>query len=191
MAINYDEASVPMSQIEGWYSFVNGIRMYPKNVRLGSQGGMRHKLRKNIKMTPQKWFEKHLWYVLDRGKIRPVKDVYEACEFLGDIEKRRVDLTEINDDCSVSTVFLCLDHNHRLGLPILFETLIQGGPHDGRTWRYSAYQQAKKAHWEIVDALRAGEDPLPSVGEESLIWKMIQDMIDENSAGEEWKEIED
>ncbi|MCK9459533.1 MAG: hypothetical protein M0R80_07835 [Proteobacteria bacterium] len=143
-------------------------------------------------MTPEEtknWFRKRpLCYVLENGKIRPAKDILEAGAFMEDIEHRRVDLTEIDEECNVSTVFLCLDHNHSgVGLPILFETLIRGGPHDGKVWRFSAYGQAKKAHWEVVDALQAGELPCPSVGEEVWIWRMIEEMIDEDNAGEEWK----
>ena len=138
------------------------------------------------------WWEKMReyakgWYVLENGKIRPAKDLIEASAQLSDITTRRVDFTEL-ENCTVSTVFLGLDHNlSGKGTPILFETLIQGGEYDGCQWRYAAMGQAKKAHREIVDALQAGEEPCPTVGEEVWIWKMLEEMFEEDNSGEEWK----
>lgn len=116
---------------------------------------------------------------MENGKVRPAS-MWEAGKQLCDIESRRVDHTVIYDDCVVSTVFLVLDHNlSEEGLPILFETLVFGGPYDGTMWRSSALGQAKKIHWEIVDSLRAGESPNPSLGEEVWIWRMLREMFGE------------
>ena len=46
----------------------------------------------------------------------------------------------------VSTVFLGLDHNLDGGKPILFETMIFGGRHDGYQERYSTWEEAEKGH---------------------------------------------
>jgi hypothetical protein len=52
---------------------------------------------------------------------------------------------------TVSTVFLGLDHNFfDEGPPILFETMIFGGIHDGDMRRCSTYSQAEKMHAEEV-----------------------------------------
>lgn len=67
---------------------------------------------------------------------------------------RRVDATRINSKCSVSTVFLGLDHNHRGGEPILFETMIFGGPLDGEQWRYHTWEQAERGHAEAVSSAK-------------------------------------
>lgn len=57
---------------------------------------------------------------------------------------------------TVSTVFLGLDHNFAAGLgpsyaPILYETMIFGGRHDGDTWRYSTREDALSGHRVAVD----------------------------------------
>jgi len=50
----------------------------------------------------------------------------------------------------VSTVFLGLDHGWGDGPPILFETMIFGGPHDQRQWRYSTIEEAREGHKAAV-----------------------------------------
>lgn len=85
------------------------------------------------------------WYILQNGKARPAT-IWEAEKQLADINTRRIDHTTITNDCLVSTIFLVLDHNMSgQGPPILFETLIFGGPYDGTMWRSSALGQAKKS----------------------------------------------
>lgn len=58
---------------------------------------------------------------------------------------RRVALTE-NGDIRVSTVFRGIDHQFDNGPPLLFETLISGGPLDGEIERYSIWEQAAEGH---------------------------------------------
>jgi hypothetical protein len=54
-------------------------------------------------------------------------------------------------DIMVSTVFLGIDHNHSgRGAPILFETMVFGGPLDERGWRCSTYAQAQEQHGAVV-----------------------------------------
>lgn len=51
------------------------------------------------------------------------------------------------DDVLVSTVWLGLDHRFSgEGPPLIFETMIFGGDHDGEQWRYATLQQAKDGH---------------------------------------------
>jgi hypothetical protein len=55
----------------------------------------------------------------------------------------------------VSTVFLGLDHNYFRGpRPVLFETMVFGGPHDGSTWRYSTWDAAEVGHRRAVLLVR-------------------------------------
>lgn len=52
-----------------------------------------------------------------------------------------------DEEVTVSTVFLSLDHNHwGQGAPVLFETLVFGGPHDGRMSRYCTWDEAERGH---------------------------------------------
>jgi hypothetical protein len=65
------------------------------------------------------------------------------------------------DGQRVSTVFLCMDHSwsREEHAPILFETMIFGGPYDQEMWRYSTYDEAKAGHDRIVNCLKEGINP--------------------------------
>lgn len=64
---------------------------------------------------------------------------------------RTVGSTQITPDIRVSTVFLCLDHSYAPdGEPILWETMVFGGPHDGWQSRYTSYADAKEGHEWVV-----------------------------------------
>lgn len=98
-----------------------------------------------------------LFYILDH-EHRPVcvgEDVRAWGEFFRDIEKRRVATTEITADCFVSTVFLGIDRRYGgKGPPLLFETMIFGGPLDQHTWRYSSWDDAETGHAAAVRKAR-------------------------------------
>lgn len=55
---------------------------------------------------------------------------------------------------TVSTVFLGLDHNFGSGAPILFETMVFGGPLDGKEDRYATYSEAVAGHARMVRRVR-------------------------------------
>lgn len=65
---------------------------------------------------------------------------------------RTVKKTEVGD-AEVSTVFLGLDHNFGRGEPLLFETMVFGGEHDGDQDRYSTWEEAEKGHEKMVKSL--------------------------------------
>jgi|SRR5215831_2419481 len=46
----------------------------------------------------------------------------------------------------VSTVFLGFDYGWGVGPPVLWETMIFGGPHDQRQWRYTSRDEAEAGH---------------------------------------------
>lgn len=57
----------------------------------------------------------------------------------------------------ISTVFLGLDHNWGSGRPLLFETMIFGGPLNEQCWRTATWNEAQLAHRHAcaaVDALQ-------------------------------------
>lgn len=85
---------------------------------------------------------------------------------------RKVRLDVIGD-VTVSTVFLSLDHSFGDGPPVLFETMIFGGPHDQYQERYCTWDEAVAGH-EMAFKLAtspasAGQtDPVESIsGDES------------------------
>jgi len=85
-------------------------------------------------------------YILDRHT--PVKcDLVTWAEQFESVDDRRVAYDELSAEVNVSTVFLGLDHRFgRDGPPILFETMIFGGPHDEYQERYSTWDEAVAGH---------------------------------------------
>ena len=66
-----------------------------------------------------------------------------------------VDSTVINNE-TVSTVFLAIDHNFGYSSnpkPILFETMIFGGPRDQYQERYNTWDEALEGHNRIVNEI--------------------------------------
>jgi hypothetical protein len=60
-------------------------------------------------------------------------------------------------DVLVSTVFLGLDHNHSNdGPPIVFETLVFGGPNDQYMYRYATWDEAIAGHKRVCGDLTSG-----------------------------------
>jgi hypothetical protein len=100
-------------------------------------------------------------YILD-GKI-PVKTDLNTWGAWFENANRTVAKTVIDPgQCEVSTVFLGLDHSWS-GPPLLFETLVFGGPRDGLMDRYTTWEQAEKGHDDIVAEVKgslAGENLL-------------------------------
>ena len=61
-------------------------------------------------------------------------------------EQRIVARDAVGDDIVVSTVFLGLDHNWSGGPPVLWETMIFGGPDDEYQERYTSQEAALAGH---------------------------------------------
>jgi len=61
------------------------------------------------------------------------------------------DYIDNKDRIHVSTVFLGLDHSFGEGPPLLFETMIFGGPEDGYQDRYSTWDEAIEGHKKAVE----------------------------------------
>lgn len=99
------------------------------------------------------------YYVLDGHTPRiGTRDEHREM-WLGGPDARRVAKTTIGD-VEVSTVFLGFDHNWSdHGDPILFETMIFGGPHDSYQWRYRTWDEAEAHHKAVVKALSEGTEP--------------------------------
>lgn len=67
---------------------------------------------------------------------------------------RRVAKDHIGD-AEVSTVFLGLDHRFfGAGPPLLFETMVFGGEHDGHQERCSTWAEAEEMHQRTCDLVR-------------------------------------
>lgn len=63
-------------------------------------------------------------------------------------QSRKIESTTFGES-EVSTVFLGFSHGHDKGKPILFETLVFGGEHDGYMLRYTSWDEAISGHEEV------------------------------------------
>lgn len=79
-------------------------------------------------MTWAKWFEKRETRIVAQDQIGEVK---------------------------VSTVFLGLDHNWGDGPPVLWETMIFGGPHDEYQERYTSHDEAVAGHTKALELVKS------------------------------------
>lgn len=93
---------------------------------------------------------KDMHYILDGHTPVEEKDVVKWGIWF-ETADRKVKKTSISDEVEVSTVFLGLDH--RLGSPLLFETLVFGGETDGDMKRYSTWEEAEIGHDRIVQEI--------------------------------------
>lgn len=73
-------------------------------------------------------------------------------------EHKRVAYTEIGEVEVVSTVWLGIDHNFFGGPPLIFETVVFGGPFDMTQKRYSTEAQALAGHDQMVARVRQHGD---------------------------------
>ena len=101
-------------------------------------------------------------YVMNDDHSVRKADLMEWALAFADTDKRRVARDQIGA-AWVSTVFLGLDHSFGEGPPLLFETLISGGPCDQEMWRYSTWAEAVEGHKSAVAfaASHAPDEPKP------------------------------
>lgn len=92
------------------------------------------------------------WYL---NGHTPVSTADPGKAFPRNPDKRRVALDEVGE-ARISTVFLGIDHQWGSGPPLLFETMVFGGPMDEQQWRYSTWDEAEAGHHRVVEAVREG-----------------------------------
>jgi len=84
-------------------------------------------------------------YILDdNGEPVPTADLQAWAAMFGD--PRRIVSKSHSGGVTVSTVFLGLDFSFGDGPPLLFETMIFGGPHDQYQERYTTRAEAIAGH---------------------------------------------
>lgn len=96
-------------------------------------------------------------YILD-DKGLPVEepDMLVWARWFETMGKQRIVAhTTIGDDVYVSTVFLGLDHSFGAGpSPVLWETMVFGGPHDQYQKRYCSREEAERGHQKAVEMVQ-------------------------------------
>jgi hypothetical protein len=91
-------------------------------------------------------------YILDGQTPVIEPDILKWAKWREEVDrndKRRVALAEL-PDCKVSTVFLATAPAARDGRSLLFETMIFGGEHDQKTWRWYTWSKAEEGHQVAV-----------------------------------------
>jgi len=83
-------------------------------------------------------------YILDGKKVVKCDDLNTWAQWFEKAD-RKVAFDDKNG-ISVSTVFLGLNHNWGEGEPLIFETMIFGGPHNEDQQRYSTWEEAEIGH---------------------------------------------
>lgn len=109
------------------------------------------------------------WLIDEQHQVHEAASWEEWLDWAVSVEEQenferlcRVGHSQIDADCWVSTTFLrgidhsFLDQDRPDHVPLLFETMIFGGPHDQDCWRYATWDEALAGHQEAV-ALALGE----------------------------------
>lgn len=105
-------------------------------------------------MTPLQYSLRY--YILDAERRPVATDSIEQWGLMfHDMRQRRVASTDITPEIHVSTVFVGLDHRYfGEGPPLLFETMVFGGPMDQQQWRYASWDDAETGHATAVRMVR-------------------------------------
>lgn len=86
----------------------------------------------------------------------PMEMMAWALSLEGPGDARKIGADTIGD-VTVSTVWLGLDHRFGEGPPLIFETMVFGGPDSDWQDRYTTKEQALAGHERVVAAVKAGE----------------------------------
>lgn len=112
--------------------------------------------------------------MMDRYKLNDAGEP-ERCddliEWASAYEKsdRNVARTHLEGGVMVSTVFLAIDHgwpevyDERVYRPVLYETMVFGGEHDGATERYCTKSEALEGHDFMVKMVEGRLLPAPAL----------------------------
>ncbi len=93
-------------------------------------------------------------YILEGHKAVLCNNLREWAKW-NETANRRVVKTQISKDVTVSTIFLGLDYSFSdNGEPLIFETMVFGGEHDGQMERYTTWEQSEKGHQKWVDKIK-------------------------------------
>lgn len=93
-----------------------------------------------------------MWALDGRKPVR-IGNIEAYCADPRSKNNRSVAKTNVNG-VNISTVFLMIDHSFNGGPPVLFETMVFGGPLDGEQERYHTYDEAEAGHAAMVERVK-------------------------------------
>lgn len=73
-------------------------------------------------------------------------------EFVELVSRNNVVASTERGDVAVSTIWLGVNHQYGDGPPLIFETMVFGGEHNGYQIRYPNVDEARRGH-ELVEAM--------------------------------------
>jgi hypothetical protein len=95
-----------------------------------------------------------VYYKLSEDSTPVSCDIIEWSRWMADVN-RTIALDEFGEWGRISTVFLGIDLSFGFGgVPVLWETIIFGGPFDSRMWRHTSKGIALDKHMRIASAFR-------------------------------------
>lgn len=95
-----------------------------------------------------------------RPQVRKCDNLLQWAEWFENAERHvaKTTMTKLGTPIEVSTVFLGLDHRMGgPGKPLLFETLVFGGPMDGHMDRCCTWQEAEEQHIKTLEILKEND----------------------------------
>lgn len=100
-----------------------------------------------------------IWWIEEPdGTVRPAKSLQEGAAWFETADRQTAET--FVGTTRVSTVFLGLDHRFGgAGSPVLYETMIFGGPLDSEQHRYCTRAQALEGHAFEVARVRLAQTP--------------------------------
>jgi hypothetical protein len=94
------------------------------------------------------------YYILKDRVVVPVANVLVWSYWMHHNDADRIVAKTVIGAGHVSTVFLGMDHQLGEGPPLLFETVVIGGPYDKKMWHCSTWAEAEARHAAACDYVR-------------------------------------
>lgn len=95
------------------------------------------------------------WYMNENGDaVKWRGSLLDWAKWFGKANRRIARTESVKG--TVSTVFLGSDHSFGYGPPLLYETLVFGGPLDGEMRQYSTRERAIEGHMNMVEKVKEG-----------------------------------
>lgn len=108
-----------------------------------------------------------MYYILEGHEVKKVDSIADSS--ISDIAKTNIifplwkywigKILKIKnfEPVRVSTIFLGLDHSWGNSQPLLFETMVFGGPLDQEQDRYSTWEEAESGHKTMVERVKSAK----------------------------------
>lgn len=96
-------------------------------------------------------FNRHMMYILEGTKVVPTDDMNAWGTMFSSPTRVVAKSSEMIDGerIEISTVFLGMDHNFGDGPPLVFESMVFGGEHQGECRRCATWDEAVLLHREM------------------------------------------